>query len=94
MSDSQSNLITGVYRVIRDRSEKHGEHFLNTFKSTARKEADLVDDLNRYFNMELSLLPTDTLEARECLLSDISGNRWLSYFTSHVVTLLVRFQRV
>lgn len=94
MSDSHTSLIRDVHKVIDEHSSKHAEYFLDTFKSTARNDNSLIDDLNRYFNMQLSLLPCDTLEARECLLADISAGRWLSYFSSHIVSLLVRFQRV
>ncbi len=92
MKDSQHDLVIKVKQVISQESHTHAARFESQFKSSEKSESGVISDLNRYFNMELSVLKVDTLDARECLIDGISASRWLSYFVSHVLPLLIRFQ--
>lgn len=91
MKESEHELIGQVHRTMERESSALADRFADKFKSSGRNDGDVISDLNRYFNMELSVLSVDTLDARECLIDGISPNRWFSYFTSHVLPLLVRF---
>lgn len=85
---TSKNLTDSVAGLIREISPAHADDFQNNFKG---KEPS-IDELNKHFRVELSTLPVDTIDARECLMSDISEDTWLNYFSNHVVEPITKYK--
>ena len=88
MSDNKDNLVTKVASMIRGVSPDHAKDFENNFKG---KDGS-IEELNKHFRIELSSLPVDTIDARECLINDISEQTWLGYFGNHVVRPITKYK--
>lgn len=78
---SSKDLADKVADALGDVSPAHKKDFEENFKG----KKGTIEELNRHFRVELSALPVDTIDARECLISGISEKTWLSYFSNHVV---------
>lgn len=90
----QKTIADEVYVALEELSTEHADDFNVTFKSNGKSDADIIKDLNSYFRLELSSLPVDTRDARDCLIDSLSTRTWLSYFVDHVARLLVRHKEV
>lgn len=78
---SNKDLVSKVADALGDVSPAHKKDFEESFKG----KKGTIEELNKHFRVELSTLPVDTIDARECLISDISEKTWLNYFSNHVV---------
>lgn len=78
---SKKTLVDQVTDLLHESSPAHADDFSKSYEG----KSGSIEDLNKYFRVELSSLPVDTIDARECLVSDISENTWLGYFGDHVV---------
>lgn len=90
MSKEEKDLVADVTELIREVSPAHAEDFHQSFEG---KEGT-IEELNKHFRVELSTLPVDTIDARECLVNDISEDRWLGYFSDHVVRPITKYKSV
>lgn len=84
---SKNELVTKVSDMLRSTSPAHASDFEKNFKGKST-----IEDLNKHFRIELSGLPVDTFNARECLINDISEDRWLGYFNNHVVRPITKYK--
>lgn len=87
-------LIDEVALIIEELSVEHADAFRNVFKTTATEDPDIITDLNKHFRGTLASLPVCTIDARDCLMDNVSKGTWKTYFADHVVRLIVRHQRV
>lgn len=87
-------IVDDVYEALAYLSVEHADDFNVNFKTKNGSDIELVNNLNSYFRMELSLLPADTRDARDCLMDGLSARTWLSYFVDHVARLIVKHKEV
>lgn len=85
---SSKDLVDRVTDVLGEVSPEHAEDFKKNFNG----KKGTLEELNKHFRVELSTLPVDTIDARECLINDISENTWLNYFSDHVVRPITKYK--
>ena len=86
---SEKDLSERVSDLLREISPAHADDFDSNYR-----EEETIDGMNRHFRVELSSLPVDTVDERECLLSDISEKRWLDYFGDHVARTICKHKEL
>lgn len=84
------DLTERVSDMLREISPAHADDFNQGYKD---KESS-IDELNKHFRLELSSLSVDTIDERECLVSNISEKRWLDYFGDHVARTICKHKEL
>lgn len=78
-----------VSDLLREISPEHADDFDDNYN-----DDDNIESLNKHFRLELSALPVDTIDERECLVNDISEKRWLDYFGDHVARTICKHKEL
>lgn len=87
---AEKELTEQVSDLLREISPAHADDFEGSYKD----KENTIEGLNKHFRMELSELPVDTIDERECLISDISDKRWLDYFGDHVARTICKHKEL
>jgi hypothetical protein len=80
----------GLARTVADLISAHSLESGNRFLTqTNNIVISSIDDLNRFWRVELAQLQTDTLQARECLCRSHDFRAWLENFRAYVLPIIV-----
>lgn len=87
---AEKALTERVSDLLREISPAHAVDFEDGYEG----KDNSIEDLNKHFRLELASLPVDTIDERECLISDISEKRWLDYFGDHVARTICKHKEL
>jgi hypothetical protein len=68
------------------------DRFLNTFTAQTTSQYDDIVALNRFWRIELTKVPVNTISERECLIDNIDPLDWLRHFKSQVLPTIIRWK--
>lgn len=87
---AEKDLSERVSDLLREVSPAHADDFEDNYQG----KEESIEALNKHFRVELSSLTVDTIDERECLISDISERRWLDYFGDHIVRTICKHKEL